>query len=88
MSQTVFRYVDDRVSCIPESITDIKRDALSLDQCSALPTKRLLAYYKKYRIMRTYGSYCWDEADRVTHRICNEYMDCIKAILDTREHVE
>ena len=76
----------------PYTITDIKYNALSLEQVEKLSTARILAYYKKYRKLRSVGRCeCCGEilyrSDEIRNRGANEYMDGIKAILDSREHV-
>jgi hypothetical protein len=61
--------------------------ALSLEKLHSLPTPRLLAYYKKYRWVRHYGVEILNERDKTVNQLANEYMDAIKEILDSREHV-
>ncbi len=81
-----------RLTVNPYTITDIKYNALSMEQLKKLPTPRLLAYYKRYRHLGwSYSCWCCDELltkkDRLLNSIANEYLDAIKALLDTREHV-
>lgn len=76
-----------------ELIRQVKHNALSLEQCEALPTKRLLTYYKMYsQAFRSYGvcGCCYEileERDIPINKAGKEYMDDIKTILDLREHV-
>ena len=77
-------------------ITDIKYNALSLEECEKLSTPRLLAYYKKYRHL-VYWNVRWcceyhcedmsTDEDKAKTEVAKKYMDAIKAILDSREHV-
>lgn len=70
-----------------------KRANLTLEQCESLPTPRLLAYYKSRKWMGGIGQ-CeccgeiLDKEDEIRNREANEYLNQIKAILDTREHVK
>lgn len=66
---------------------------LSDEQMKKLPTKRLLAYYKKYRSKRSYGvcgccGEILDQDDVAVNEQFNAYLDRIKSELDTRENVE
>ena len=79
------------------TITDIKYNALTTDQLEKLSTPRLLAYYKKYRHLRYWNIrwccewHCEDMSnarDKALTAVGEEYIDSIKALLDSREHVE
>jgi len=67
--------------------------ALSLEACRGLTTQRLKAYYKKYRFLRDLGkcACCHGDIphskDERPNTLGNHYMDGVKSILDTREHV-
>lgn len=81
-----------RLTVTPYTITDIKYNALSMEQLKKLPTPRLLSYYKKYRYLGWfYQCGCCGEMltkkDALLNGIANEYLDAIKVLLDTREHV-
>ncbi len=60
---------------------------LSLEQCEKLPTHRLLAYYKSRRYLRDVGGEYYGDWDEPLNKEANEYMDAIKKILDSREHI-
>jgi hypothetical protein len=86
-----------RLTVNPYTITDIKHNALSLEQLEKLSTKRIMAYYKKYRHLRHWNvSWCCEfhcedmsnGRDRARTAVAEAYVDAIKALLDTREHVE
>jgi hypothetical protein len=86
-----------RLTINPIVITDIKYNALSLEQLKKLSTPRILAYYKKYRHLRHWNvQWCCefhcedmsDARDRARTAVGIEYVDSIKALLDEREHVE
>jgi len=81
-----------RLTVNPYTIKNVKYNALSLDELGKLPTHRLLAYYKKHRSLRLRGQCeccgeCLTSRDGTLNMLANEYMDHIKEILDTREHV-
>lgn len=85
-----------RLTVDPYTITDIKRNALTMEQLGKLPTPRILAYYKKYRHLRYWNVrwccefHCEDISnarDEMLTAIGTEYIDAIKALLDTRGHV-
>ena len=72
--------------------------ALKLEACEKLTTKRLLSYFKRKRYLRSVMQceccgeiLAYDDEDlsrkEATHKALNEYMDSIKSILDSREHV-
>lgn len=75
-------------------ISNIIPGSLSIEQCKKLPTPRLLKYYRKYRGYRHIGkcSCCRGAipygSDVKANDIANEYLDGVKAILDSREHVK
>ena len=81
------------------NIKDIDKTALTLEQCEALPTKRLLAYYRSRRWMRRLGycEICGDQYDycpaytgakKQEVDLALAYLNSIKAMLDKREHVQ
>ena len=85
-----------RILIAPYTIKDVKANALTIEQLKKLSTQRLLAYYKKYRHLRFYNIrwccefQCCDQSnaqDKVLTAIGVEYIDSIKALLATREHV-
>lgn len=68
---------------------------LTSEQLEKLPTPRLLNYYKSKRGLRyLFMCDCWGEKqfssleDEEYSKLAIEYVDNIKAILDTREHLE
>lgn len=70
----------------------IYKNALTFEQCEKLTAKRLLAYYRKHRKLRHIGVCdCCGEIigqDNVAlNDIANQYLDGVKGILDTKEHV-
>lgn len=65
---------------------------LKQHQLERLPTKRLLTYYKKHRGYRHTGKCdccgeCNTKKERIGNYLCNRYLNMIKSILNTREHV-
>ena len=89
MAELIIRYPEEP----PMTIKDIKPNALTLEEIERLPTPRILAYRKKYRWLSSIGRCgCCGEilykSDVERNRVAVEYMDAIKAILDTREHVD
>jgi len=78
----------------PQGALDLKEE-----QLRKLPTKRLLAVFKKVRALRSSSSKCscgcgaaayedWVEGDAARYRSWQERYDLIKGILAEREHVE
>ena len=73
---------------------------LGLSEAQKLPTKRLLAYYKKHLYKRNWfkdlSNYKWKKNDldfngewgTNPHLQINEYLDKIKLILNSRENIE
>lgn len=78
-------------------ITEIFKQAISLDKAKTLSTERLLSYYKKYRYiqLRTisqtqYKEMDWFAGDVVSDEVYScikQYFDGIKTILAEREHI-
>ena len=70
------------------------KNMLSLLECEKLPTPRLLKYYKTYRGWRNVGmcdcgcdcGYIYPEYAEA-HGVMNEYLDAMRLILNSREHV-
>lgn len=65
---------------------------ISADKIKKLTTQRLLAYYKKYRKKRHYGTCeCCGEiltkSAAEKNALFNDHLDQVKAELDSREHV-
>ena len=64
---------------------------LTIEACAKLPTPRLLAYYKKKRLLRQpsegWCECCSDYHNEADWEAGNEYMNGVKTLLDGREHV-
>lgn len=76
-----------------KEITSESLGLLPLSKCELLTAPRLLAYYKKHRWFRwRWVCDCCGEAisesDRMNTSVANKYLDAVKKILDTKEHVE
>lgn len=64
---------------------------LTQDQLEKLTTQRLLALYKKWRVLERRAWAYWGNTTIPPHayeKRVVEYTMLIKSILDTREHVE
>ena len=63
------------------------RNMLTVEQLSKLPTPRLLKYFKTHRIFPI-RYYRFEPEKRDVYDEYNDYINEIKAMLNTREHVE
>ncbi len=75
-----------------KTIQDFTKGLLSLEQCNKLTTPRLLAYFKSKRyLMRIRRCHCCGELltkeDQKVNNLACEYLQHIKELLDSREHI-
>ena len=75
--------------------TYFNRYLISIENLDKLPTHRLLAYFKKNRGLRYSGicpccgeRYPEDKEEKQYYDDCELYVQQIKELLNTREHVE